>query len=198
MMTLWSYGTTRKVASIQYPCTVLKSSIVRFNRQRSGWDYIKWRLAKTHHECRDIKTIRRPGPYCFLTLQCHCWCLKSCGPTRRPRRAPFPRRSHQQPRCHWWWSPTQSSPCVCNGRSCRLWCPDRLSRRWFPKSSQSAGCPSQEWKASALERRKGRRDSLINCDLNNRETWNVLQNQSKKTVCTKSYGERKLMFMVVE
>lgn len=102
----------------------------------------------------DIKTTRRPGPYCFLTLQCHCLCLKSYGPTRRPQRSPFPRPNRLRRRSRWWWSPTRSSSCVCNGRSCPLWCRGRPSRRWSPKSSQSAGCPSREWMAAVLEWRK--------------------------------------------
>lgn len=115
-----------------------------------------------------VRALMPPGPCYSRGLRCRCWCRWSCGPTRPPRRPPGPRQRtrccrHFPPprRSRWWWSQRRSWGCVCNDRSCPLWCLCRPSRRWFPGSSQSADCPSRVWRAANLKRSE-KRTTMMN------------------------------------
>lgn len=101
-----------------------------------------------------IRASPPPGPCCSPELRCHCWCRWSCGPTRHPQMppGPHPRRHSLRPlRSRLWLNRRRSWPCGGNGRSCLWWCLGRLSHRWSPGSSQSAGCPSLGWRDAGLQ-----------------------------------------------
>lgn len=109
--------------------------------------YVKWWLAKAQWESFSVRVTHRLGPYCTLTPQCHCWCPRSFGPTRHPRRRPFLHLILLLPRCRWLSSLKLNWLYVCSGRSCQWWCHGHPSHQWFPESSQSADCPSLGWRA---------------------------------------------------
>lgn len=149
MTEMWSQQYIRARIKLRWHSIDIPASFdkVTWTSELCNSQYIKWWLAKAHWERFAVRVTHRPGPYCTLTPQCHCWCLISCGPTRHPQRTLFLHLTLLLPHCHWWSSQKLNWLCVCSGQSCRWWCRGHPSRRWFQGSSQSADCPSLGWRA---------------------------------------------------